>query len=299
MKPPRQVNNGILPLSLDEEISLIKKSTHLKRTELSMIFKAQSGHPGGALSCTDILVCLFNKILKQDPLDPANSNSDIFILSKGHASAAYYAVLADHGYFDENLLDSFRSFNSPLQGHPKKDLIPGVSISTGSLGMGLSIGLGVAMGMKLDKKSSKIYVLMGDGECDEGSVWEAAMAASHFNADNLVAIIDRNGIQSDGMTEDIMSLEPLADKWRSFGWNVIEVDGTSMRELYNAFIDVRSSKNKPSVIIAYMIKGQGVAFMQHVKEFHGKPPTKAEYELALDQLDDYERVLLEQVKKME
>ncbi|HME56285.1 MAG TPA: transketolase [Candidatus Lokiarchaeia archaeon] len=296
MKYPRQVNDEMNQLSVDEEISLIQKSTELKRIELSMIFKAQSGHPGGALSCTDILVCLFNKILKLDPLDASNSNSDVFILSKGHASAAYYAVLADHGYFDMSLLESFRSFNSPLQGHPKKGLIPGVSVSTGSLGMGLSIGLGMAMGMKLDKKDSKIFVLMGDGECDEGSVWEAAMAASHFKADNLVTIIDRNGIQSDGMTEDIMGLEPLAEKWRSFGWNVIEVDGTSIRDLYNGFIDASSSKNKPSVIIAYMIKGQGVAFMQHVKEFHGKPPTKAEFDLALEQLENYENMLIEHVK---
>src|SRR5271157_928206 len=296
MKYPRQVNDEMNQLSVDEEISLIQKSTELKRIELSMIFKAQSGHPGGALSCTDILVCLFNKILKLDPLDASNSNSDVFILSKGHASAAYYAVLADHGYFDMSLLESFRSFNSPLQGHPKKGLIPGVSVSTGSLGMGLSIGLGMAMGMKLDKKDSKIFVLMGDGECDEGSVWEAAMAASHFKADNLVTIIDRNGFQSDGMTEDIMGLEPLAEKWRSFGWNVIEVDGTSIRDLYNGFIDASSSKNKPSVIIAYMIKGQGVAFMQHVKEFHGKPPTKAEFDLALEQLENYENMLIEHVK---
>lgn len=282
-----------ITLSLEEEIVLINHSILLKKAILSMINQVNSGHPGGSLSSTEILTCLFEKILHHNPQHPDDPDRDRFILSKGHCAPALYAILAQQNYFSEDLLKTLRQFNSPLQGHPVKGSIPGIEISTGSLGQGFPAAIGMALAGKIDKKQHYIYALLGDGECDEGVIWEAAMTASHHNLDNLIAIVDRNAIQLDGFTEKIVSLEPFAAKWEAFGWNVIEVDGTSIRELLMALNTAQQLKGKPIIIIAYMIKGQGVSFMQHMKDFHGKPPNKEEYECAMRDLEVFRRVQIE------
>jgi transketolase len=295
----RYLPNDLYPISLskEEEIKLVEFSIDLKKVILKMITDAKSGHPGGSLSCTDILTCLYNRILHHNPNSPSDPNRDIFIMSKGHAAPALYAILAKHKYFNENLLKDLRKFGSPLQGHPKKGSLPGIEVSTGSLGIGVSIGVGMALAAKMDKKNSKVYVLLGDGECDEGIVWEAAMSAAHYNLDNLIFIIDRNALQLDGSTEKVMSIEPFCAKWESFNWNVIEVDGNSIRELIMAFETAKLLKGKPTVVIAYMIKGQGVSFMSHVKDFHGNPPTKEEFEQSDRELDLYKKERIEQIMK--
>jgi transketolase len=262
-----------------------------------MITKSQSGHPGGSLSATDILVCLYRKVMKNNPSDPKDPKRDIFVLSKGHCVPALYAALARYNYFDAKLLEDLRKIGSPLQGHPKKDSVPGIETSTGSLGMGASIGIGMALAARIDKNPRNIYVLLGDGECNEGAIWEAAMSANHFNLDNLSFIVDRNAVQLDGSTEKIMSLEPFASKWESFGWNVIEIDGTSIHELMMAFETSKYLKGKPTVIIAYQIKGEGISFMQHLNKFHGKAPNQEEYSKALVELDKYEQVLIQKAKE--
>jgi transketolase len=274
---------------LEEEIRLIKYSINLKKQVLAMITQANSGHPGGSLSSTEFLTCLYEKILVHNPKDPEDPNRDRFILSKGHSAPALYALLGLQGYFDLEKMGGLRQYKSKLQGHPKKGLVPGIEISTGSLGQGLSEGIGMALAARLDHHNTHIYVLLGDGECEEGAVWEAAMAASHFNIDNLIAIVDRNAIQLDGSTEKVMSVEPFAAKWEAFGWNVIEIDGTSIREILMALNTAKLLRGKPVMVVAYMIKGQGVSFMQHVKEFHGKPPSKTEYERAMKDLEDYQQ----------
>jgi transketolase len=210
---------------------------------------------------------------------------DIFILSKGHAAPALYAVLSNFGFIKRQDLFTLRQFGSKLQGHPVKNPEFGIEISTGSLGMGLSIGVGSALAAKLDSSDKTIYVLLGDGELNEGAIWEAAMSASHYKLDNLIAIVDRNGLQIDGSTEEIMALEPLGDKWKAFGWEVIEIDGSNLIELFQGFERAKSVIGKPKVIISYLIKGSDVSFMQHTREFHGRAPNKEEYEIALKELD--------------
>ena len=260
-----------------------------------MITKANTGHPGGSLSCTDILVALYKKILKHNPKQPRDPDRDRFILSKGHAAPALYAMLTAEGYAETSVLETFRQFGSPLQGHPKRWAIPGIEVTTGSLGQGASIAVGCALSMQLDKTKGRTYALLGDGECNEGVVWEAAMAAAHYNLDNLIFIVDRNAIQLDGPTEKIMGVEPFAAKWDAFGWHVIEVDGTSIKELLMALNTAKQLRGKPVIIIAYMIKGQGVSFMQHIAAFHGKPPTEEEYQTALNDLENYEQFLINRI----
>jgi len=254
-----------------------------------MITKANSGHPGGSLSSTEILTCLYEKILVHNPKNPEDPKRDRFILSKGHSAPALYSLLGAQGYFNLDSMGGLRQYKSKLQGHPKRGLVPGIEISTGSLGQGLSAGIGMALAARLDHHDNHIYVLLGDGECEEGAVWEAAMAASHFNVDNLIAIVDRNALQLDGTTEKVMSVEPFAAKWEAFGWNVIEIDGTSIREILMALNTAKVLRGKPVMIVSYMIKGQGVSFMQHTKDFHGKPPSKAEYERAMKDLEEYQQ----------
>ncbi len=283
-------------LSTEEHRKLIEYSFQVRKKILEMITHAQSGHPGGSLSCTDILTCLYQKVLNHFPSCPDHPNRDFFVLSKGHAAPALYTILAKEGYYPENELKYFRTFGSMLQGHPKADKVPGIEVSTGSLGMGASIGIGLALAAKLDQNDRKVYVLLGDGECNEGIVWESAMSASQYKLDNLVYIIDRNAVQLDGATEDIMSIEPLASKWESFGWHVIEVDGNSFEELLKAFETARELRGKPTVIIAYMIKGQGVKFMHYVKEFHGRPPTEKQYQTALKELKSYKNKLIKKIE---
>ncbi len=267
-----------------EEIQKISKK--LRSQILKMIHNSQSGHPGGSLSCIDILNVLFTKCMKHYPECEQNPNfnkRDRFILSKGHASAALYAILAHCGYIKEEELMTFRKFGSKLQGHPCCHKVKGVEISTGSLGQGLSIGCGMALGLKLDNLDSKVYVYMGDGETEEGSVWEAAMSASHNNLNNIIAFIDRNGLQIDGPTEKVKSVGDLNAKFKAFGWNTIEIDGHNIVEIYDA-INKAQTSDKPVAIIAHTVKGKGVSFMENNAGWHGKAPNDEQLKQALEEL---------------
>jgi transketolase len=250
-----------------------------------MIGTAGSGHPGGSLSAVEILTALYFKILKHDPANPIWEDRDRFILSKGHAAPVLYATLCRAGYLPETELCTLRKIDSRLQGHPECTLTPGVEMSAGALGQGLSFGIGVALTGRLNSKDYYTYVLMGDGECDEGQVWEAAMAAAQFKLDKLIAIIDNNGLQIDGWNKDVMNLEPLADKWRSFNWNVIETRGNEIAEVIAAFEKAKLSQGKPAVIIAHTLKGKGVSFMENKADFHGKAPNTEEMKKALKELE--------------
>ncbi|MFW9877984.1 MAG: transketolase [Candidatus Thorarchaeota archaeon] len=281
-----------MEISKADEQKILIDVLDIKKDILEMIYKAQSGHPGGSLSCVNILYLLYNKIMRIDQHNPTWSERDIFILSKGHAAPALYAVLSRFGFIQRKNLFTLRQFGSKLQGHPVKNPEIGVEISTGSLGMGLSIGVGCALAAKLDNRKKYIFVLLGDGELNEGAIWEAAMSANHYKLENLIAIVDRNGIQIDGSTEEVMALEPLAEKWRAFGWEVIEVDGSNIKEVLDGFEKMKKLIGKPKVIISYLIKGSDVSFMQHTKEFHGRAPNEEEYTLALNELDEIKKKLI-------
>jgi len=268
---------------------LKNKANEMRKLIVEMLAKAGSGHPGGSLSSTDIIACLYFEIMKHDPKNPAWPDRDRFHLSKGHCCPALYAALSLSGYFSQDALWTLRKFNSMLQGHPDKR-VPGVEIASGSLGQGLSVALGMALSAKVDKKGYRVYCLMGDGEIQEGNIWEAAMAAAHFKADNLCGIIDYNHFQIDGRTDDIMNLEPLLNKWEAFGWHAISCDGHNIKELLEAFRIANSVKLKPTVIIAHTVKGKGVSFMEHVVDFHGRAPTEKEREIALKELGEIENV---------
>jgi len=282
----------LVKISKEDEKQILGEIIDLKKDILKMLYQAQSGHPGGSLSCVNIIFLLYTKIMKFKKDNPLWKERDIFILSKGHAAPALYAVLSKIGLIDRQKLFTLRKFGSDLQGHPVKNPKLGIEISTGSLGMGLSIGIGCALASKLDKKQNFIYVLIGDGELNEGAIWEAAMAASHYKLDNLIAIVDRNGIQIDGSTEEIMALEPLADKWKAFGWEVIEVDGSNLNDIIQGFEKSKKILRKPKVIIFYLIKGSEVSFMEHTRKFHGRAPNKEEYETAIVELEKIKRDLV-------
>lgn len=251
---------------------------------IEMTGRAGSGHPGGSLSCTDIITALYFSKLKVDPKNPSDPDRDRFILSKGHACPAFYAALALKGFFPVKELKTLREINSRLQGHPKMDLEIGIEVSTGSLGHGFSQSIGFALAGKIDKKDYKVYTLLGDGECDEGSVWEGAMFASKYKLDNLIAIIDKNKIQLDGPTDEIMPLEPLADKWKAFNWNVLEIDGHDFEQIFSALEKAENTKGKPTIIIANTTKGKGVSFMEGKSEWHGKAAKGEQLEKALGEL---------------
>jgi len=268
------------PLSIKE---LEKEAKQVRYLIIQMLAKAGSGHPGGSLSATDLLVALYFNFLRYDPLNPQWPERDRFLLSKGHCCPLLYAVLAETGYFPKDKLMTLRGFGSILQGHPDRRT-PGVESVSGSLGQGLSIGLGMSLAAKLDKKDYRVYVMLGDGETEEGNIWEAAMASSHFACDNLCAILDYNGCQIDGRVKDIMNLEPLAAKWQAFGWHTIEINGHDMQQILNAYAEAKEIKGKPTIIIACTIKGKGVSFMENVIGFHGRPPTKEEAQRALEEL---------------
>lgn len=263
---------------------LEEKARQLRRHIITMIATAGSGHPGGSLSAADIVACLYFKVMRHDPQNPHWPDRDRFILSKGHAAPVLYAALAECGYFPVEELKTLRKLGSRLQGHTDMTLTPGVEMSAGSLGQGLSFGIGVALAGRLDKRDYHVYVMLGDGECDEGQVWEAAMFAPHHKIDNLTAIVDYNGIQLDGTCCEIMSLAPLAAKWRAFNWHVIEIDGHNIGEILKALQEAKEVKGRPTVIIAHTIKGKGVSFMENNVDFHGKAPTPAETEMALKEL---------------
>jgi transketolase len=270
-------------LASAEELAAVAK--RLRRNIVSMIGKAGSGHPGGSLSAVEIVTTLYFKVLRHKPRDPRWSERDRFILSKGHAAPLLYTALAECGYFPKEELFTLRQLDSCLQGHTDCTLTPGVEMSAGTLGQGLSFGIGVALAGRLNSQDYRVYVLLGDGECDEGQVWEAAMAAAHFKLDRLVAIVDNNGLQLDGWNRDIMNLDPLDKKWQAFGWHVIEVDGHNFSQLIDAFEQAKRIKGQPTVIIAHTIKGKGVSFMEDNVDFHGKAPTAEELEIALEELE--------------
>ena len=263
---------------------LEKMARQLRRHVITMTATAGSGHPGGSLSAADIVTALYFKVMCHDPENPRWLDRDRFILSKGHAAPILYAALAECGYFPVEELSTLRKLDSRLQGHTDRTLTPGVEMSAGSLGQGLSFGIGVALAAWLDKRGYQVYVLLGDGECEEGQVWEAAMFAPHFQIDNLTAIVDNNGLQLDGRCCDIMGIEPLADKWRAFNWHVIEINGHDMSQILQALKEARQIKQRPTVIIAHTVKGKGVSFMENNVDFHGKAPTPQEAEIALKEL---------------
>jgi transketolase len=259
----------------------------LRRHIVRMIAAANSGHPGGSLSAVEIVTALyFGGVLRHDPANPEWPERDRFILSKGHGVPALYAALAERGYFPVDELMTLRQVSSRMQGHPVQGATPGIEASTGSLGQGLSIGIGHALAGRLDGAAYRTWVVMGDGECQEGQVWEAAMAAANYELDTLTAVVDVNRFQLDGPTEDIQSLEPFADKWRAFRWHVIEVDGHDVAALLDAMRAAQAHRGQPTCIVAHTVKGKGVSFMEHNNEFHGKAPTREQLEVALAQLAD-------------
>lgn len=264
---------------------LKQKANTLRRHVIRMTGLAGSGHPGGSLSAADLMAVLYFHELRIDPLNPDWPDRDRFVLSKGHAAPVLYAALAERGYFSVAELDSLRRIDSRLQGHPDMRKVPGVEISTGSLGQGLSAANGMALAAKLDKKEYRVYVMLGDGENQEGQVWEAAMLAAHYRLDNLVAIVDHNRLQIDGPISEVMSPEPIGDKWRAFGWAVQEIDGHSPEEIIASLDTARAIKGKPSLILAHTTKGKGCSFMENQVGWHGTAPNKDEMEKALAELE--------------
>lgn len=266
------------------EKQMIEKTRQLRISILKMLNKAGSGHPGGSLSAIDIIAVLYYNVMRHDPKNPKWKERDRFILSKGHICPAQYAVLADLGYFDVEELNHLREYGYSLQGHPAMERTPGLDCSSGSLGQGLSIATGIALAARMNGEDYRTYCLMGDGEIQEGQIWEAAMAAGHHKLDNLCAVVDLNGLQIDGKTDDVMTLNPCTDKWAAFNWNVIEVDGHDVAAVEKAFKQAASFKGKPTVLIAHTVKGKGVSFMENNPSWHGMAPNKEQLEAALAEL---------------
>jgi transketolase len=263
---------------------LENKAKQIRRLIIQMLAKAGSGHPGGSLSAADLITALFFVVLRHDPKNPLWPERDRFHMSKGHCCPLWYAALAELGYFPKEKLMTLRQLGSILQGHPDRRT-PGVDVASGSLGQGLSVALGMCLAAKLDKKDYRVYVLLGDGEIQEGNIWEASMASSHYKCDNLCAMLDYNGFQIDGKIKDVMGLEPITAKWQAFGWHTIDIDGHNMRQIVSAYEEAKTIKGKPTIIIARTIKGKGVSFMENVVDFHGRAPTKEEAERALKELE--------------
>lgn len=267
------------------EVNELKEiAKKVRKSIIEEVYSAASGHPGGALSCADILTVLYFNQMNINPEKPDDENRDRFVLSKGHASPALYSVLAHRGYFSVDNLKTFRKLDSILQGHPDMKHIPGVDMTTGSLGQGLSAANGMAMMSKLDKKGIRVYCLVGDGEIEEGQIWEAAMTSSKYKLDNLCLIVDNNNLQIDGTIDNVMSPYPIDEKFKSFGFNIINIDGHNYNQIINAFEDAKTCKGKPTVIIAKTIKGKGVSFMENQVGWHGKAPKEDEYKRALSEL---------------
>ncbi len=261
------------------------KAQQVRESILRMVYAANSGHCGGSLSAADLVTALYFHIMRVNPQDPKWEDRDRFILSKGHACPVIYAALALRGYFPQEELGTLRAINSRLQGHPDMRKTPGLDATTGSLGQGLSLGVGMALAAKIGGKGYRVYVLMGDGETNEGQIWEAAACAAKYGLNNLVGIVDANGLQNDGPTDAIMPMQPLAEKWRAFGWNVLEIDGHDMEQIVTALEQANeSNQGKPTAIIAKTVKGKGVSFMENVVEWHSGAPTDAQLEQALDEI---------------
>lgn len=270
-------------LSIEE----LKKIAHEMRKDIIiMLEKAASGHPGSSLSTIDILAALFFHIMRHDPKNPQWADRDRFVLSKGHAAPALYAAYARSGYFPYEWIYSLRKLGSPLQGHPDRRKLPFVEGSTGSLGQGLSIALGIGLAAKLDRKDYHTYCMIGDGESNEGQIWEAAMFAAHHEIDNVTTILDYNKFQLDGAVKDILDMEPMSQKWHSFGWHVEEIDGHNMTQIVESLERAKKIKHQPSIVIAHTVKGKGVSFMEHNNHYHGVAPTREEAKKALLELGE-------------
>lgn len=263
---------------------LKEKALNIRRDIIEMVYMASSGHPGGALSIADILTVLYFLEMNISPLTPKDENRNRFILSKGHASPALYATLAERGFFSKEELRGFRNIDSILQGHPDMKSIPGVDMSTGSLGQGLSVANGMALAGKLDKKDYRVYCLLGDGEIEEGQIWEAAMSSGHYKLDNLCVIVDNNNLQIDGVISEVMNSYPIDKKFKDFGFEVIKINGNDFKSIINGFEEAKRIKGKPTAIIAKTIKGKGVSYMENVAGWHGKAPNEEEYVQAMQEL---------------
>ena len=256
----------------------------IRKDIVSMICKSKSGHPGGSLSAVEILTALYFDQMNIDPTNPKMEDRDRFVLSKGHAAPALYATLAQRGYFAKDELNNLRQLGSMLQGHPDMKKVPGVEMSTGSLGQGFSVACGMAMAAKLDNAPWNVYALLGDGEVQEGIIWEAAMSAAHYKLDNMIAFLDYNGLQIDGEVESVMNINPIEDKFKNFGWNVITIDGHDFDQIFAALDMAKDTVDKPTMIIAKTIKGKGVSFMENQASWHGSAPSEEQLEQALSEL---------------
>ena len=265
---------------------LAKIACNVRKGIIEGTFNAKSGHPGGSLSIADIISYLYFKEMNIDPSNPAMPERDRFVLSKGHAAPALYSVMAQRGYFPVEELKTLRKVDSRLQGHPSMKCLPGIDISTGSLGQGISAACGMALGAKLQNADFRVYSILGDGEIEEGQVWEAAMYAAAKKLDNLVAFVDNNNLQIDGTVEEVNSPYPIPEKFAAFGWNVIEIDGHSFDEIENALNEARACKGKPTAIVAKTVKGKGVSFMENQVNWHGAAPNAEQYEIAMNELDE-------------
>lgn len=263
---------------------LFQISKKIRNGILEAVYSNKSGHPGGSLSIADILTVLYFREMNIDPQNPKDENRDRLVLSKGHCAPALYSALANRGYFDVEELRTFRNIEGRLQGHPDMNKIPGVDMTTGSLGQGLSVANGMAIAGKLNKKDYRVYCILGDGEIEEGQVWEAAMSSNKYKLDNLCVIIDNNNLQIDGTIEEVMSSYPIDEKFKSFGFEIIKIDGHDIEEIIKAFEVARNIKNKPTCIIAKTIKGKGISFMENKVEWHGKAPNEEQYNLAKEEL---------------
>lgn len=262
-----------------------KKAYLIRKGILSAVYHAASGHPGGSLSIADLLAVLYFEEMRIDPEKPTDPDRDRLVLSKGHCSPALYSALSERGYFDKSLIETFRHSDSILQGHPDMKHIPGVDMTTGSLGLGISAACGMALSGKIDKKDYRVYAILGDGEIEEGQVWEAAMYAAHYKLDNLCIFVDINGLQIDGSTAEVMNSSPLDKKYEAFGWHVITIDGHNYDEIRNAIAEAKTVKGQPTAVMMKTTKGKGVSYMENAVEWHGAAPKKEQYEQAISELD--------------
>ena len=278
---------GVIAKGKTRDIRKLKNiAGNVRINILHMLTRAGSGHTGGSLSAVDVAVAIYFSKMEFDPKNPLWEKRDRFIMSKGHAAPLIYAIMAEAGYFPKETIETLRKIESPLQGHPCCRTLPGIEVSTGSLGQGLSVANGMALGLKLDDNPARVYCIMGDGEIQEGQIWEAAMTAAHYKIDNICGVVDNNGLQIDGPVEKVMGIEPIHDKWASFGWHVIDIDGHNMEEILAALNESESVKGKPSVIIANTTKGKGVSFFENKVEYHGVAPSQEEFEKAVKEINN-------------
>ena len=277
----------------DRILELQKKATDVRLGAIEAVYNGSSGHPGGALSSADIIACLYFSELRINPKKPKDPSRDRFILSKGHSCPALYTAMAMRGFFDKKELKNFRHLGSLTQGHPDMKTMKGIDMSAGSLGQGFSVACGMALAGKINNQDYRTYVMIGDGESQEGQIWEATMFAAHYKLDNLCLIVDNNGLQIDGKVKDVMNVMPYPSKFKAFGWNVISIDGHNIQEILDAFDKARETKGKPTVIVAKTVKGKGVSFMENQAGWHGKAPNEEQYKQAKGELEAYKKSLEE------